>query len=316
MGVGSLMKKILSGVVAAGVVLVGVGAQTANAASNISEDTLYKLGQSSKVSGVSVKSTSGNHIDLRLDGGYLYDDTVSPILKNGRVLVPFRPIAEYMEATLKWDSKAKKVTITRKGKTVEITNGDKFGIVNGTKKALDEPVQIIEGRVFVPLRFVTESLGAKVNWTQKEKRVDVSVFKEGNEKFYYTNTKGELGAEITSHQANARLDQGLATNREIVRSFTVTDLTDGTSKMYTTHLGKYIINGETFNTISLIEHSIDAKGNIGTGTYNIYAYNDKEDAEVLSFEKEGKVKEFKTTQEVLQYTSYELLKDTGFIKEK
>ncbi len=314
MGVGSAMKKILSSVVAAGVVLAGVGAQTANAASNISEDTFYKLGQSTKVSAVSVKSTSGNHIDLRLDGGYLYDDTVSPILKNGRVLVPFRPIAEYMEATLKWDSKAKKVTITRKGKTVEITNGDKFGIVNGTKKALDEPVQIIEGRVFVPLRFVTESLGAKVNWTQKENRVDVSVFKEGNEKFYYTNTKGELGAEITSHQANARLDQGLATNREIVRSFTVTDLTDGTSKMYTTHLGKYIINGETFNTISLIEHSIDAKGNIGTGTYNIYAYNDKEDAEVLSFEKEGKVKEFKTTQEVLQYTSYELLKDTGFIK--
>ncbi|MFP3726956.1 copper amine oxidase N-terminal domain-containing protein [Priestia filamentosa] len=309
------MKKIISGVLASSIVLAGMGAQTASAASNqTAESTFDKLSEKTKVTSVSAKSVNKNQIDLLLDGGYAYDDTSGPILKNGRVLVPFRPIAEYMDATLKWDGKAKKVTITRKGTKVEITNGQKYGLVNGNKKTLDEPVQIIEGRVFVPLRFVTESLGAKINWSQKEKQVNVIVYQLGNEKYYYMNTRGELGPKISAYQTSERLDQGIKEGREVVRSFTITDVTDNTATMFTTHFGKYTINGKTYETVSSLQHDIDLNTNkITNGEFEVYAYNIKDNAEVFSYENSGKTKEFKTTDEILKYTSYQLLKNVGFV---
>ncbi|MGB9886764.1 MAG: copper amine oxidase N-terminal domain-containing protein [Moorellales bacterium] len=37
-------------------------------------------------------------------------------------------------------------------------------VVNGREVACDPPPQVIGGRVFVPIRFVAEALGAKVEW--------------------------------------------------------------------------------------------------------------------------------------------------------
>jgi len=47
-------------------------------------------------------------------------------------------------------------------------------IVNGKEVPCDPPPQMIGGRVFVPVRFVAEALGAKVDWDETKNAVIIS----------------------------------------------------------------------------------------------------------------------------------------------
>ncbi len=89
-----------------------------------------------------------------------------PFIENGRTLVPIRKIAENCEAEVSWDNALRKVTIERFDKTIELFIGNSISKVNGKDKTLPDGVapKIVNGRTFVPLRFVAEELDAKVEW--------------------------------------------------------------------------------------------------------------------------------------------------------
>jgi len=52
--------------------------------------------------------------------------------------------------------------------------------VNGKNISMDTPAQIINGRTMVPVRFVSEALGAKVSWDEKNSTVIIAADKEKN----------------------------------------------------------------------------------------------------------------------------------------
>ena len=89
-----------------------------------------------------------------------------PFIENGRTLVPIRKIAENCEAEVSWDNALRKVTIERFDKTIELFIGNSISKVNGKDKTLPDGVapKIVNGKTFVPLRFVAEELDAKVEW--------------------------------------------------------------------------------------------------------------------------------------------------------
>lgn len=89
-----------------------------------------------------------------------------PFIENSRTLVPIRKIAENCEAKVSWDNNLRKVTIERFDKTIELFIGNPTSKVNGKDKPLPDGVapKIINGRTFVPLRFVAEELDAKLEW--------------------------------------------------------------------------------------------------------------------------------------------------------
>lgn len=95
-----------------------------------------------------------------------------PIVIAGRTLVPIRTIVEQMNGTLAWDGSAQLVTITAAKKTIKIWIGNKSAQVKDSSvadvwssKPLDVPAKSINGRTMVPLRFVTENLGASVSYS-------------------------------------------------------------------------------------------------------------------------------------------------------
>lgn len=90
-----------------------------------------------------------------LDGGKIV---------NNRTLVPLRSIFEELGATVQWDQKTKTVTVTKENTKVWLKIGSKNTQVNGRTVTIDVPAQIVEGKTLVPLRFISESLGAAVNW--------------------------------------------------------------------------------------------------------------------------------------------------------
>jgi hypothetical protein len=112
-------------------------------------------------------------IKLFLDETALETD-VPPVLHEGRTLVPFRAIGEALMAEVNWDGDARKVTLTLGDKTVELIIGDKTAYVNGEATTLDVPAMLVENRTMVPLRFISESLGAYVQWSGELRRVDIS----------------------------------------------------------------------------------------------------------------------------------------------
>jgi len=89
-----------------------------------------------------------------------------PIIESGRALVPIRKIAENCESKVLWDNNLRKVTLERFDKTIELFIDNPKCKVNGVEKTLPSGVapKIINGRTFLPLRFVAEELDAKVDW--------------------------------------------------------------------------------------------------------------------------------------------------------
>lgn len=106
-------------------------------------------------------------VSVRVDGLAVAFD-VSPRIVDGRVLVPFRQVAEALGASVEWVPQAKKVVARgNPGSSpirVELVVGQRVAYVNGAERPLDVSPRIVDGRVLLPLRFFSEALGCKVDW--------------------------------------------------------------------------------------------------------------------------------------------------------
>ncbi|HZG13391.1 MAG TPA: copper amine oxidase N-terminal domain-containing protein [Candidatus Bathyarchaeia archaeon] len=108
-------------------------------------------------------NTSGKII-IFIDG-QLHTFPKPPVEVNGRTLVPLRAIFEALGAKVEWDEATQTVTATKDNNTIKLTIGSKVAYKNGEKIFLDVPAQLYNGdTTMVPIRFVSEALGAKVGW--------------------------------------------------------------------------------------------------------------------------------------------------------
>lgn len=94
-----------------------------------------------------------------------------PVMLSGRVLVPLRGIFEGMGATVEWENATRTVLAVRGTTVVELVIGRRSAQVNNRTVPLDVPAMIIGGRTLVPLRFISESLGATVQWQEDTRTV-------------------------------------------------------------------------------------------------------------------------------------------------
>ena len=89
---------------------------------------------------------------------------VRPIIENGRTLVPLRTIFEALGAHVGWEASTRTVRADKSGTEIKLVVGQTTAYKNGSAVKLDVPSKIVGGRTFVPLRFVSEALGAQVQW--------------------------------------------------------------------------------------------------------------------------------------------------------
>ena len=121
---------------------------------------------------VVIKMTVGSK-DAFVNGKKVTLDS-PPVIDNGRTLVPFRFIGESIGAKISWDSTKKEVGYVFGDINLTLTIGSNKAVVNNVINMLDVPPKIVSGRTLVPVRFVTETLGAKVNWDANTKTVTVT----------------------------------------------------------------------------------------------------------------------------------------------
>ncbi len=93
----------------------------------------------------------------------------------GRVLVPVRFVSEALGAGVNWNPEKGQITVTDEGKEILLTLGSGNVQINGIPQAVDcVPVTLPPGRTFIPLRFVSETLGAKVGYKAETGEITIT----------------------------------------------------------------------------------------------------------------------------------------------
>ncbi len=110
-------------------------------------------------------SSLGTEITVSVDGAPVDFPDQAPYLTNNRTMVPLRFISEAMGAKVDWDEDNRKV-IVEGNKVIELTLDSDQATINGTAVQLDAPPQVMGQRTMIPLRFVSEALGAEVKYVQ------------------------------------------------------------------------------------------------------------------------------------------------------
>jgi alpha-tubulin suppressor-like RCC1 family protein len=88
----------------------------------------------------------------------------SPLLKNGRTLLPIRAVVEAIGGTADWDDAERKVSLTALGHALEMWIDSKSMMTDGAPAEIDIAPEIINERTMLPLRFVAENIGCLIEW--------------------------------------------------------------------------------------------------------------------------------------------------------
>ena len=108
-----------------------------------------------------------NEPSVYIDGEKMtFTDNVNPYIdeESERTLVPMRAIFEAVGATVQWDDATKTVIAVKGTSFVTLQIGSPKAFINSEEHTLDVNAIMKDDRTFVPLRFVSEALGAKVEW--------------------------------------------------------------------------------------------------------------------------------------------------------
>lgn len=147
--------------------------------------------------GVSTIVSADNNIKVSLNGEYISFDQ-PPIMQDERVLVPIRAVFEAMGADVSWDGKSEIIGIIKNDIKIFMKIGEneivKFVVADFEEykkqlKALDKETQIksitsdvapqiINDRTLVPVRVISEAIGASVVWNESANTVVITCEKD------------------------------------------------------------------------------------------------------------------------------------------
>lgn len=118
--------------------------------------------------------SQGSSIRVFLNGREINFQGVPPVQEAGRVLVPLRGVFEALGAFVDFNSATQTITATRGATRIQLTLGSTSAYVNGQLRVLDVPARTLTGRTLVPLRFVSEALGAQVDWNGTTRVINIA----------------------------------------------------------------------------------------------------------------------------------------------
>jgi len=96
--------------------------------------------------------------------------------KDSRTMVPLRFVSEKLGHKVEWDKNDRKVSIDS-GK-IEMKIGSNKPIVNGKEETIDTEAVLVASRTYVPIRFISETLGYDVMYGRGSDRTAVFIFKD------------------------------------------------------------------------------------------------------------------------------------------
>ncbi len=92
---------------------------------------------------------------------------VAPIIVNNRTMVPIRHVTEMLGGSAYWDNDARMVTLALNGKIMTMTIGTPI-------PGYDVAPFILNDRTYVPIRYVSETIGYNVQWVDSTRQIVIT----------------------------------------------------------------------------------------------------------------------------------------------
>lgn len=99
-----------------------------------------------------------------------------PLVVNGRSMVPLRFFTEALGAGVTWNAADRSVHVENGDISATLYINNRKATVNGKVVTLDAAPMILSGRTLVPVKFISEVLGYKVEWLESSKTIIISGF--------------------------------------------------------------------------------------------------------------------------------------------
>lgn len=98
---------------------------------------------------------------------------LAALVKDGQIYVPLQSMFEAMGASVSVSTDGNTYSVTRGDTSASVTLGKNEIVVNGNTRPLDVPPMMYHGVVLVPVRVLSEALGAYVEWVPSRQIVVV-----------------------------------------------------------------------------------------------------------------------------------------------
>ena len=166
-----------------------------------------------------------NNKETEIDPGY---DT-SPIIKNGRTLVPVRAVIENLGGRTEWYNNTQTISLYNNNDVVELSINSKTAYLNGKEHIIDVAPVIINSRTYMPIRFISESFGFNVDWNKGKQRIVITKMFNIDESRKESNLNDEvqedsmidINIKIGGSNFSAKLYDN-ETARQLIKRFPVT----------------------------------------------------------------------------------------------
>ncbi|SKC68696.1 copper amine oxidase N-terminal domain-containing protein [Maledivibacter halophilus] len=167
---------------------------------NVFAEGNYKFDEEGKL--IKVDENFDNTVDVEVDGVKIKFKDAKPFInKQNRTVVPVRFIAEALGAKVDWDGETRTVIIDQNEKHIELKVGAMEATVNSETIKFDTKAEIYFDRTFVPLRFVSEALGAVVGWNGDTRTVTIDTkSKEKEEQVEVSKDVEEMIAKLEDEE--------------------------------------------------------------------------------------------------------------------
>ncbi len=102
---------------------------------------------------------------------------VPAVIVSGTTMLPFRAIFNALgvsDDSIKWNATSKSIEVHSGAQYIFLAIGNTGALVNDSLVTLTVAPYISSGRTLVPVRFVSESLGADVKWDSTTKTVTIT----------------------------------------------------------------------------------------------------------------------------------------------
>lgn len=102
-------------------------------------------------------------VTLKINGGYL-NSPYSPVISEDTTIAPLRAVMETLGWNVKWTDETQAISITKGSKTIGLQIGSSVMTIDGNTVQLAVAPSLIADVTYIPIRAVSEALGAVVGW--------------------------------------------------------------------------------------------------------------------------------------------------------
>ena len=102
------------------------------------------------------------------------DEGSTPVIVDGRTLLPIRAVVEEMGGSVSWNGDTKTVTLNYDSDEIKLVIDSTNAELNGETQTLDVAPVIMNDRTMLPIRFIAESFKFNVDWTQETQTVTIT----------------------------------------------------------------------------------------------------------------------------------------------